>query len=226
MRWTEDYTNFPMVANVSNAPMTVRAYAIVGGVTYTFSLRTVAPDTTTVFDVDQLRAKQTPDINGKVIPLDAKFGKFHWAPMVRTPTTLGLSGRNEEYSLINNRASSFSCQIACEYENESYPYFDNGFEGLYKAPFQTAARTSGAYQGIWDSYGNYATYPISDPYMFGTPHFDTTTVLNAFLQGNNTTVQSDTGNYGTTNFHYNWVSYNGQPSEDGSFCIHWPLLKT
>jgi hypothetical protein len=58
--------------------------------------------------------------------------------------------------------------------------------------------------------------------VFGNPHFDTTTVLNAFLQGNNTTVQSDTGTFGTTNFHYNWVSYNGQPSEDGSFC-EYPL---
>ena len=119
---------------------------------------------------------------------------------------------------MNNRASSFSCGIICEYESESFPYFDSGFEGMYQAPYLTAARTSGGSQGIWDSYGNYASYPITDPSMFGNPHFDTTTVLNAFLQGNNTTVQSDTGNYGTANFHYDWYSYRGQQSEDGSYC--------
>jgi len=80
LRWTQDYTNHPMVANVSNTPMIVRAYAIAGGVTYAFPLQDIAPDTTAVFDVDQIRANQTPDINGKVIPLDAQFGKFHWAP--------------------------------------------------------------------------------------------------------------------------------------------------
>lgn len=221
LRWTQDYTNHPMVANVSNAPMTVRAYAIAGGVTYTFPLQSILPDTTSVFDVDRLRADQTPDVNGKVIPLDTLFGKFHWAPMVRTPTTEGLSGRTEVYSVMNNRASSFSCGIICEYESQVFPYFDTGFEGLYQAPYMTAARSSTGYQLVIDGYGNNASYPITDGSMFGNPHFDTTSVLNATVLPNNTTVQSDTGNYGSTNFHYAWFSYRGQQSEDGSFCQYY-----
>jgi hypothetical protein len=68
LRWTQDYTNHPMIANVSNTSMTVRAYAIAGGVTYAFPFRDISPDTTAVFDVDRIRANQTPDINGKGDP--------------------------------------------------------------------------------------------------------------------------------------------------------------
>jgi hypothetical protein len=220
LRWTQDYTNRPMIANVSSIPMTVRAYVIAGEVTYAFPLRNVAPDTTAVFDVDQARTEKIPDVNGKVIPQDAKFGKFQWAPMVRTTTADGLIGRTELYSALNNRASSFSCGIICDYENLEFPFFDTDLTGLYQAPNQSAARSSTGTQSVIDSYGNFVTYPITDGSMFGNPHFETTSVLNSTVLSNNTTVQSDTGTYGATNFHYLWQSFYGQPSEDGSFCVY------
>lgn len=224
LRWTGDYTNHPMVANASDIPMTVRAYVIAGGTTYLFPLRDVPANTTAVFDVDAVRANKTPDLNGKFIPQDAPFGKFHWAPMISTKTAEGLSGRTEVFSAADKRASSFSCGFMCDYDTDEFPYFDLYLAGLYKAPNQSPARMTTATEFIQDGYGNYGNYPISyDTSKLGYPSFDNTSMLNAStsLAGDQKAwARVDSGNYGTTSFRYVFTQEFGTQSEDGSYCTY------
>lgn len=112
LRWDQDYENRPMIGNYSDQTIKVRAYVIAAGVTYTFPMLPVSPDATLDFNIDAMRRNQTPDINGKVIPLSAKFGKFHWSPEPGL-TKVALAGRTELLSLENKRASSFSCNMEC-----------------------------------------------------------------------------------------------------------------
>lgn len=216
LRWQGDYTNRPMVANTSDQSQKVRAYVIAGGSTYVFPVTTVLPGTTVDFDVDRLRSDHIPDVNGSFIPQSATFGKFHWAPEIGK-IVVGLHGRTELASAANLRASSFSCGIACAYESQALPFFDQDPFGFFPSPFTTGARESNGHAEVYDAYGNFYTYGVSYS-QYAPVSVATTSILSNTPINSDATVRSDTGSPGDTSVSYYFLVNQGQQSEDGSFC--------
>jgi hypothetical protein len=140
-------------------------------VNYNWPLVTLKADTTQVFDIDEARKNQVPDASGNTIPLWATMGKFHWAPDMSDSknSTVGLMGRMEVLSLQDQRASSFSCGIICDYQYMDGPYLTSDPGGLYPGPNYIAARNFYGTGDYTDGYGNYmqTTYAGSSIGLFG-----------------------------------------------------------
>jgi hypothetical protein len=201
LRWDTDYTNAPMIANTSDQKAMVRAYVIAGGVTYIFPHTTLSPGETALFDVDAIRAAQTPDVSGNKIPTAALSGKFHWTTLPTTGAELGLHGRTELKSLIALRASSFSCGMDCPYQRFSYPYFATDPFFPYPIPFLQDARETTLYDYFVDTYGNTSNNSVLTSGMY--PYsVDNTSILSTASINNDVTLRLDTGNVGGTNLNY------------------------
>jgi hypothetical protein len=90
---------------------------------YVLKREPVDPGATVVVDVDRLKRNQVPDINGKALPLDAQYGKFHWIEMGGGKNA-GLLGRTSVSSVQNRRRSSFSCPYPCALSFFQSLFFD------------------------------------------------------------------------------------------------------
>ncbi|WP_260704146.1 hypothetical protein [Edaphobacter flagellatus] len=123
LRWDEDYTNLVTVTNTADETLRIGGQITAGDTTYVFKRTDIEPGATIVFDVDKWKKDAVPDVNGKVIPQDAKYGKFHWIEMSNGKKA-GLLGRTSLSSVANRRKSSFSCGSTCEYNFTKHPYFD------------------------------------------------------------------------------------------------------
>lgn len=123
LRWDEDYTNLVMVTNTSGETLRIGSQITAGDVTYVPTRTDIAPGATIVFDVDQWKRDGVKDVNGKILPKDAPFGKFHWIEMSYGKKA-GLLGRTSLASIKNRRKSSFSCGSTCQYNFIQRPFFD------------------------------------------------------------------------------------------------------
>lgn len=122
LRWEGDYTNLITVTNTSQKTLVARSLITVGGVTYVPLERSIEPGRTAIYDVDKMRSSREKDVNGKVIPLNAVYGKFMWFDSSLGATS-GLMGRNSVSSLVNHRKSSFSCGMDCGFVWWERPVF-------------------------------------------------------------------------------------------------------
>lgn len=122
LRWDGDYTNAPAVTNTADEVLGFGGTITAGGMTYVLTHTTIDPGGTIVVDVDKLRRDQTPDVNGKTLPKEALFGKFHWIEL-SNGTKAGLLGRTSLSSVANRRKSSFSCGNSCQFSYVEFPYY-------------------------------------------------------------------------------------------------------
>lgn len=135
LRWDKDYTNHISVTNTADVPLIARALITARDVNYSLPQQTIAPGRTMVYDVDKLRTDQIKDPNGNLLPKDAVVGKFMWFE-IGMGRSFGLMGRNPVTSRDDNRRSSFSCGMACEYTKREYPTFIDQSPFAY-TPFGT-----------------------------------------------------------------------------------------
>lgn len=216
LRWDTDYTNAPMVANVSSETMRVQAMVKGSTFTYVLPIQSVPPGTTQAFDVDALRRNQVPDINGVLIPLTATTAKFHWMPVmpVRHP---GLIGRTELLSLSEKRASSFSCGGNCSpYVAVQGPYWYTELWGSYQHPFVTNARISDWYEVDYDEYGTGYQYPRGTGWTLDNLSSQDSSIVSVGSSSSPIGDTISTGTPGATNLTYKFYNYVGIIEQDDS----------
>jgi hypothetical protein len=87
---------------------------------YMIGLKAIKPHQSIEIDVKKLRDDQTPDKQGRVIPLNITNGQLQWVlrrkdtlPDDDVRTSLGLIGRSEQIDFVKNVSSSYACQNCC-----------------------------------------------------------------------------------------------------------------
>lgn len=210
LRWDEDYTNLVTVTNTAEEQLRIGGQITAGDVTYVFKRADIAPGATITFDVDDWKRDGVPDVNGKTIPKDALYGKFHWIEMAGGKKA-GLLGRTSLTSVKNRRKSSFSCGSTCEYNFTRQPYFDlQVFTNLPTNGAQNSAITE--YDSLLN--GNYYTYPIA--YSSGEVWADNSAIVSFGPDHSTSTNIVESGHAaGTTNVNYNF--YDTEYSYDPDF---------
>jgi hypothetical protein len=157
IRWETDYKNMVTVTNTASQRLGFGATITAGNMVYVLKREPIDPGGTIVVDVDKLKRDQVPDMNGKTLPLDAQYGKFHWIELGGGKNA-GLLGRTSVSSVQNHLRSSFSCPYPCANSFLENPLFDYSIFWRI-AVGQTL--TSNASQYSYDIYGNQYFYPIS-----------------------------------------------------------------
>jgi len=112
LRWVDDYRNQVSITNTTDRILGSRALITAGDIVYVLPKISLEPNTTKIYDVDEMRRDGVPDVNNVVLPVTAQYGKFLWAELSNGQQT-GLLGRQSLSSLHNFRRSSFSCGEYC-----------------------------------------------------------------------------------------------------------------
>jgi Bacterial Ig-like domain (group 2) len=97
-------------------------------------LKAIKPNQSIEIDVKKLRDDQTPDRQGRVIPLNTTNGQLQWVlrrkdnlPEDDLRGTFALIGRSEQIDFVKNTSSNYACQNCCGGETSTgflYPNSD------------------------------------------------------------------------------------------------------
>jgi|GEM_PF-2384352 len=212
IRWDEDYKNIVTVANTASQRLGFGATITAGNMVYVLKREPIDPGATVVVDVDKLKRDQVPDMNGKTLPLDAQYGKFHWIELGGGKNA-GLLGRTSVSSVQNRRRSSFSCPFPCAYSFFQNPFFDTSI--FWTIPLGQSL-TSNTSQYAYDIYGYQYFYPISGT---GLISVDNPSAMSYGTGSPFNQVVGTPGQPGTTNVDYLVNVTNFYQSSDGESCF-------
>jgi hypothetical protein len=106
-----DSSTFIYIKNVTDRPQQYSMQLDFEGGLYVLGLKTVEAGQTVTLDVRALRDNQVPDLDGEVIPVDAKRGHIHWS--VRGPENHVLIGRSEQVDTAKGISMTAACGLCC-----------------------------------------------------------------------------------------------------------------
>jgi hypothetical protein len=217
LRWDGDYTNAPAVTNTADEVLGFGGTITAGGMTYVLTHTTIDPGGTIVVDVDKLRRDQTPDVNGKTLPKEALFGKFHWIEL-SNGTKAGLLGRTSLSSVANRRKSSFSCGNSCQFSYVEFPDYSPSvfIDGLGVGSNQISNMTTYMSEVNGGSY----VYPLDYNSNGGLYGDDNGSVMSPGPDPQSTTNMVITGiGAGTSNMYYQLDYTNYSMGVDYASCV-------
>lgn len=156
---TDDYNAVVSITNVGETPAKFVAYMNFAGGVWQPPIKQLAAGETAFFDLRKIRAQQTKDKDGRVIPRSITSGQFHWS-RYQGDDNLKLIGRLEMISTTSpvsgiaseatqeagntlqrrrrtNRhvSSSFSCGVCCP-DSGPFPYMQASSLGFLVNDFR------------------------------------------------------------------------------------------
>ena len=166
-------------------------------------MKPIAAHQTIEIDVKRLRDEQTPDVSGRVIPLDLASGQIMWSlkqiapPPAGEETRQGLAliGRSEQVDVQHGISSNYACQSCCS----------NGYSDSYIIPassdveVDTLVNFAVAYQIDKDCYND-----LTLPYPRTLESWSSTDTETATI--NNSGVATAIG-AGETTIQVSWIDY-------------------
>ena len=212
LRWDGDYTNMVTVTNTTDEVLRIGGVITAGEMGYVLTRTDIGPGATIVLDVDKWRREGTPDINGKVMPKDAPYGKIHWIEMAGG-TKAGLLGRTSLTSVANRRKSSFSCNNPCQYNYEQAPNFN---ASIFTTLPTNSSQISAVTEEITQVNGSNYEYP----YAYSASYVSTTNSAiastSAGTQSSNIRVNGNSA--GTVTMSYEEFMTEYQPNYPAQSC--------
>jgi hypothetical protein len=149
---------------------------------YTLGVQDIKPRQLVAIDFRALRDSQTPDVNGKIIPLNIERGQMAWSSKNKTPRT--LSGRSHQSSLTQGVSSTYDCRNHC-YNT----YFDSWLTYDYPLVYVSDIGNFVAHQQDINSYGQtLPSYPVDFPNWQST----NSTVASIYYTGEATALAAGT----------------------------------
>jgi len=177
-----DYVTKLYIKNETDQPQKYVASLFYESGDYTLGIKDIKPHQLVTIDFRALRDNQTPDVNGKIIPLNIERGQMAWSGKYKTPRT--LSGRSHQSSVTQGVSSTYDCRNHC-YNT----YYDSWLSYDYPVFNVDDISYFVAHQQDINSYGQ--TLP---PYPIDFPNWQSTdsTVASIFYTGEATALAQGT----------------------------------
>ena len=208
------------IKNVTNEEQNYVSYLTwENGGMYMIGLRQIAPHQTIEIDVRKLRNEQTPDEEGRVIPLEISKGQIQWAfKMGGTPdetviNQISLVGQMEQTDTTKGISTSYFCQNCCE---------EDGFGVIEPGNSEVDMGSVVQYESYEDSYscyGGFYRYQTTNSAQWSSSNQSVATISSP---GRVTTVGVGTTNikarFNVTQHYVNQPCYGGgdlSPEESG-----------
>lgn len=200
-----DYSTILYIKNEADQAQKYVASLLYEGGSYTLGVKDIKPHQLAAIDFRALRDNQTPDVNGKLLPLNIERGQIAWSG--KGTTNRALSGRSHQSSITQGVSSTYDCRNHCQ-----DTYYDSWLTYDYPLVYVYDFADFVANQQDINSFGyTLPPYPVSYPYWQSTDL--NVASIDAFGESETLTV-------GTTSIQASWFAERRFGEVGGDECAY------